>query len=213
MKIKVVSFDVEGTLTTHRFSDLIWEEAIPRLYSDKVGSSLEEAKSHVMREYEKFGEGRIEWYDIKYWFNHFGLAGYEKLLAHYKREISYYPDVEPVLEKLIKNYTLVISSNSSREFLELELERVKNYFHHIFSAPSDFKQTKNASDFYLKVCSNLEIASSEMAHVGDHLVFDFVIPRRVNVKAFYLDRKSERQNEFVVKDLKEFSDEVEKLET
>ena len=174
---------------------------------------MDKAKAYVMQEYGKFGEGRIEWYDIKYWFGRFGLTDYEKLLSCYKHEISYYPDVPQVLEELSKNYTLAISSNSSREFLELELERVKKYFHRVFSAPSDFKQIKNASDFYLKVCSSLGIVSSEMAHVGDHWVFDFVTPRRVGVKAFYLDRRDERQDEFVVKDLEEFSVELEKLVT
>jgi putative hydrolase of the HAD superfamily len=106
---------------------------------------------------------------------------------------------------------LVVSSNSGREFLELELEGVRRYFHTVFSAPSDFNQTKKATDFYLKVCSDLGIDQSEMAHVGDHWVFDFVVPRSVGINAFYLNRKGERQDEFIVKDLRQFSDEVNSL--
>lgn len=60
MRFKIISFDVEGTLITRRFSQIIWEEAIPRLYSKKFGIDIDEAKAHIMREYNKVGEERIE---------------------------------------------------------------------------------------------------------------------------------------------------------
>ena len=39
------------------------------------------------------GEERVEWYNIKYWFDRFRLTDYEELLNNYKHEISYYPEV------------------------------------------------------------------------------------------------------------------------
>lgn len=205
MKIRVVSFDVEGTLTTRRFSDVVWEEAIPRLYSEKHGIDLEQAKTYIMREYSKVGEEKADWYSIKYWFKHFDLVDYERLLHQCKHEISYFSDVHEVLESLRNQYRLVISSNSSREFLDLELEAIKPFFSNVFSAPSDFGKTKGDKDFYLNVCKSMGVGSTELVHVGDHWIFDFVTPRKIDVKAFYLDRSGQRRGELIVEDLREFS--------
>jgi putative hydrolase of the HAD superfamily len=211
MKIRAVSFDVEGTLTTRRFSDVVWEDAIPRLYSKMRGISLEEAKNYVMQEYAKVGEEKADWYSIKYWFSHFGLSDYERLLHHYKHEISYFSDVHQVLESLKKEYRLIVSSNSSREFLNLQLERIRLYFSDVFSATSDFGKTKRDKNFYLNVCKTIGIASAELVHVGDHWICDFVTPRTIDIKAFYLDRSGQQTGEFFVKDLKEFSRRLQKL--
>lgn len=212
MRIKVVSFDVEGTLITRRFSEIIWEEAIPKLYSEKVGISLDEAKSYVMEEYDVVGEERVEWYDIKYWFDRFGLTDYRNLLDKYKHEISYYPEVQQVLEELSRNYKLIVNSNSAREFLDFEINKVKKYFHRVFSAPSDFKLVKKTVNLYLRMCDILRVKPTEMVHVGDLWTDDFVTPRKIGILSFYLDRKGEKRGEFIVKNLEEFKTAVKDLE-
>ena len=79
-KVKVVSFDAEGTLVTPYFSQAIWHEEIPALYAQNRGISFEQANKFVQHEYELIGEQRIEWYDIKYWFRRFDLGDYRQLL-------------------------------------------------------------------------------------------------------------------------------------
>ena len=44
---KVVSFDLDGTLTDSSFVDSVWHEGIPRLYSIKKKVSLGDAKKAV----------------------------------------------------------------------------------------------------------------------------------------------------------------------
>lgn len=211
MIFKIVSFDVEGTLATRRFSQVIWEEAIPKLYSEKTGVSFEEAKAHVMGEYAKVGDGRVEWYDIRYWFSHFALADYEHLLDSHKQEITLYPEVSRVLRDLGKNHKLIVSSNSSREFLKFELEKLEKNFYRVYSATSDFRQVKKTSQVYRKICNFLGIQPFEMVHVGDLLEDDFNAPRKAGVFAYHLDRTAKKSNEFVVKDLEEFKARIEKL--
>ena len=204
-RIKIASFDVEGTLIDHRFSDLVWERGIPELYARKEGIDFKGAKEYIKKEYDKVGEEKLEWYDIGYWFKRFNLGeDWKKLLSNYKREIFLYPEVLGVLENLSREYELVITSNSASEFISLETEKIKDYFTHIFSATSDFKQVKKTTDFYRKICDILEIEPKEMAHVGDHRNFDFIIPRKLGIMAFYLDRTGKGEGKFVVKDLKEF---------
>lgn len=212
MRFKIISFDVEGTLVTRGFSEVIWEEAVPRLFSEKAGISVSEAKAYVMKEYGEVGEERTEWYDIKYWFNRFGLTDYEALLNNYKHEISLYPEVPQVLETLSKNHKLIINSNSAREFLNLEVEKIRGCFHHVFSAPSDFQQLKKATTVYQKVCDLLKVEPAEIVHIGDRWNDDFVAPRKIGIAAYYLDRAGQRSGEFIVKDLEDFAARIGKLE-
>ena len=202
-QIKVVSFDADGTLVTPYFSQFIWHEAIPALYAKDRGISLEEAKISVRREYDLIGEHRVEWYDIKYWLHCFGLGDWRQLMNGYKHLISFYPEVKEVLHRLSQSYELVVTSNSAREFLDIQLEGVRSHFSSIFSSISDYGGLKTA-DFYLEVCQEMGIKPEEMAHVGDSWEFDLVIPRKVGIRAFYLDRAGEREGSEVVKDLLQF---------
>jgi hypothetical protein len=85
------------------------------------------------------------------------------------------------------------------------------YLYHIFSAPSDFKQIKK-TDFYRSICDILKIEPAEMVHVGDHRVYDFIVPGEIGIFSFYLDRKEEKHDELIVKNLKEFKVKIEKIE-
>ena len=72
--MKILSFDLDGTIITKKFVDTVWLEGLPKLYAEKNGLSLRKAKEYIFSEYEKIGDGRIEWYDIKYWFKKFNLG-------------------------------------------------------------------------------------------------------------------------------------------
>ena len=210
-RARVVSFDLEGTLIDRSFSDHVWLTAIPTLYAESRGLSLEQAREIVLREYEEVGDERLEWYDIAYWFNRLGIRGdWRRLLEENSHLIRPYPEVPGVLERLSKRYTLIIVSNTAREFMEFQLRDIGRFFTHVFSATSDFREVKKSADFYLKICNILEVKPEEVVHVGDHLKFDFLTPRSVGIEAYYLDRSGERRGEFVVRDLEEFE---RKLET
>jgi HAD superfamily hydrolase (TIGR01549 family) len=209
---KVVSFDAEGTLVTRRFSQVIWEEAIPKLYSEKKGIGFDDAKARVMREYAEIGDGRVEWYDIRYWFDHFGLTNPERLLNEHRQEIALYPEASGVLRDLCKNHKLIVSSNSSREFLKLELKKLERYFYRVYSVTSDFRRVKKTNQVYEKICRLLGIRPSEMVHVGDLLEDDFKAPRKVGVLSYHLDRTAGKSDEFVLKDLGEFKARIEEQE-
>ena len=51
--IRVLSFDLEGTLVDDKFSRLVWEEGLPALYAEEKGISLESALKRVMGEYDE----------------------------------------------------------------------------------------------------------------------------------------------------------------
>jgi len=203
-QIKIVSFDLEGTLVTPVFSQVIWHEAIPVLFAEKNGISLEQAKAEVVRAYREVGEQRKEWYDIKYWFSRFDLTGYEKLLVDHRQYISYYPEVSQVLASLSGKYDLIVVSNSTREFLEPLTEGIRGHFKKAFSTLSDFGELK-CSDCYFRICRLLRIEPWEMVHAGDSREFDFDIPKEVGIRAFHLAREDRGRSDEVIGDLSELA--------
>jgi HAD superfamily hydrolase (TIGR01549 family) len=208
---RVVSFDVDGTLVDGKFTTLVWEETIPRLYSHKENVDLETAKKYVWGEYSKIGQERLEWYDIRYWLQHFGLNhDWRELLERHRDDVHLYPEVPSVLRKLKDHYVLVIVTNGAKEFADIQTRGIRSYFTSVFSATTDFGVLKHSTHLYEKICDKLGISPRELTHVGDHRKFDYLVPRKLGVNAFLLDRTRKSSSSHIVKDLEDFCNQVDK---
>jgi putative hydrolase of the HAD superfamily len=208
---KYISFDMDGTLVDPVFTDFVWGQGIPTLYAEKVGLPFEAAKAFVEREYQNVGEGAIEWYDIKYWFRFFQLEqSWKALMKQFVDKIQVYPDVNHILDRLKDKFQLILTSNAGREFIEVEMEAtgLGSYFDQIFSATSDFGVVKKTIEFYQRVCQILGASPQEIVHIGDHYEFDYLVPRRLGIHAFYLDRSGEKRGEFVLRNLGELEEKL-----
>jgi HAD superfamily hydrolase (TIGR01549 family) len=202
--ISVISLDMDGTLVTTRFVDKVWMEGIPMLYAEKTGMDYLAAKSYIIGEYMKIGSDHLEWYDLLYWIDKFGLkVGKDELLQMYEDEVEFYPEVVEVLDQLSESYDLVVTSNAAREFLDFELEGLSDYFREIFSATSDFREVKKSPLIYGTVCAHMGVKPFEVLHIGDHYNYDYESPLQAGLDAFFLDRKGERSGPEVVGDLRE----------
>ena len=208
-KKKLISFDLDNTLIEPAYTTFIWEIGIPQLYAKKHNISPSKAAQIVIAEYERVGDLNLEWYDITYWFKYFELPGrWENLLEEHRDKIRPFPEAKEVIEDLAKYYNLIVLSNAAREFVEVELKEagIENYFTRIFSATSDFRQVKKTPQFYKQICKIMEIEPSDTIHTGDHYEFDYLVPKSIGIKAFYLDRDRTKPKDcFTVKNLKEFA--------
>jgi len=191
--IKIVSFDVEGTMVTTDFSAAIWFEGIPGDYAQKHSISFEKAQKFVFDEYSKVGDQRMEWYDINYWMKHFELGDSDKFLARYRDRIHLFPEVKDVLQSLNRKYILIVASGTPREFLAHLLKDISGYFTEIFSSTSDFRSTKNY-DFYTGICRKMNASPEQIIHIGDNLQFDYETATEAGLNAYYLDRKEEQKD-------------------
>ena len=190
--IKVLSFDMDGTLITKDFDNKIWFEGIPKVYAEEKGISFERAREEVINKYYALSRETVEWYDVRYWLKEFELKkGWEELFEKYKDEIRTYPEVEGFLSLASKKFKLAIITNATREFLNFKLERTKigKYFSHTFSATSDFRRPKKGGKIFTKACKIMKIKSSELLHIGDEPSFDCEFPTSVGVNAILIDRE------------------------
>ena len=215
VKIKVISFDLDGTLIDNRFVDSVWFEGIPLLYSTKKGVSVDVARKAVKRKYNMVGKDRLEWYDLHYWIRKFDLdVAPQQLLRNFEHRIRSYPEVSKVLEELKqRGFRLIIVTNARREFVELELEKAQigDYFERVFSSTSDFKLVKKTVNLYQRVCNILEVSPQEIIHVGDDWNFDFDVPRGLGILALHLDRTGKHKGKFVIHSLEELNKEMQRL--
>ena len=202
--IRIISLDMDGTLVNSRFVDKVWMEGMHRLYAERTGLDLPAAREYVIGEYMKIGSDHLEWYDLKFWIDKFGLSiGKEELLELYEDEIEVYPEVEEVLELLSENYELVVTSNAAREFIDIELDGLQGYFREVFSATSDFREVKKSPLLYGAICAHLDARPFEVLHIGDHYSYDYESALDAGLDALFLDRRGERQGPEVIGDLRE----------
>lgn len=54
-RVRILSFDLEGTLVDTVFSRLVWEVGLPDLYAEERGIDHEAAVGRVMQEYSEIG--------------------------------------------------------------------------------------------------------------------------------------------------------------
>ncbi len=212
--LKVLSFDMDGTLVIKNFADAVWFEGIPKLCSERWKVSFEEALERVKRAYDEVGPERIEWYKPQYWFDRFGLSGsWSGLLERYRHLARPYPEVPSVLPVLGQRYRLVVVSAAAREFVELGIKGsgLDGFFERTFSAVSDFGVVGKRPELFARVCVELGVRPSELLHVGDHRIHDFEIPRRARAHALLLDREAESPGRWTIRSLAELPSKLQQL--
>ena len=201
--LKIISFDVDGTLVDLEYNDLIWFKEIPELVAKKKKISFEKSLKYVYEEYTKLGEHNLNWYDINYWISHFRLtASPEEILEKYESQVKIFPEVIPLLEELKKNFMLIVITAMPREFLIPKMKKLEKYFKFAFSALSDFKELKN-SEIYSKISKTLKVVPEQILHIGDHWEFDYLAAQKAGMKVVYLDRSNTKEGKFVIHNLGE----------
>ena len=201
--LKIISFDVDGTLVDLEYNDLIWFKEIPELIAKKKRISFEKSLKYVHEEYNKLGEHNLNWYDINYWVTYFGIKVSPKnILEKYESQVKIFPEVISLLEELKKNFILIVITSMPHEFLIPKMKNLGKYFKFSFSALSDFKELKN-SEMYSKISKTLNVHPAQILHIGDHWEFDYLAAQKAGMNAIYLDRSNTKKGNFVVNNLTE----------
>lgn len=212
--IKIISFDLDGTLIKKGFTDYFWLELIPKLYSEKYRLAISEAKKIVIKEYEAVGVDDIRWYLPEYWVNLFKLDfNVEEALNSIKHIAEPYPDAIEIVNSLYGKYDMVIATNAHRDFINVEINVIgKKYFKHVFSCVSDYNLPRKTEEFYIKIAKELNVEPNEIVHVGDDEKYDYIVPRKVGVNAYYLNRNRRENSQYTITNLLELREALKLLE-
>jgi len=206
-KIKVISFDLDGTLVDSRkFDNTFWNEEIPKLYSKIHDIPILEAKKIVLRTYKEIGINNINWYKPEYWFKKFGLKNdWKKILKDLKHLIKSFPEVKKVLERLSKKYKLIVLTQSPKYSANLKLKTVniEKFFTKIFVVIEDFKMVKHDENVYAVLLRKLNLKPNEIVHIGNDYKFDCHVPKSIGIRAILLDRSNARKRKDVIHDSRE----------
>lgn len=189
--MKVVSFDVDGTLVDHTFVNMFWEREVPKLYAEKHGISFEEAWERVKKSYDEIGDEDIRWYLPSYWFKKFELdIDPREVLEDLKSHVKIFPDALETIEELHGRFEMIIVSNAPSEILDIEIEEIREYFSRVYSCTSQFREVRKNPQTYMRVCREIKVPPSRLVHVGDHYKFDYEVPKKLGINAFLIDREN-----------------------
>ncbi len=198
-RVRIVSLDLDGTVVSREYVDYFWLELVPRLYAERWGVGLEEARRLVFSAYDEVGPGDLRWYRPAYWFERFGFP---ELLEWALREagglVRLYDDAASFLEAVRGRVEVVICTSASREFIDLVFEKIpilRESVNAVFSSSSDFSLPGKPPEFFKAVLAKLGAQPDEVMHVGDDPVHDYENPRSVGIRAFLVARKGEGQRD------------------
>lgn len=205
--IKIISFDMDGTLVNEDFDDKIWMEELPRKYAETKNIPFEEAKEYVYSEYEIYKENN-NWSSLEFWFNRFGMENWKEIIEKNTNLIEVYPETVEVIKELKKKFKIIIITQAPREFIDVKLKDIEHLFDSVYSSTHHFNSLKKDQIIYKKILDDMGIGPEEIIHVGDHRNYDYDAPRSIGIKSFLLDRKGKYVDMEIVKDLKEFMQKI-----
>jgi putative hydrolase of the HAD superfamily len=205
--IKVISFDMDGTLVTEDFDNKIWMEELPAYYAKEKGITVDEAKGYVFSKYKEH-EGNDSWTSLEFWFNMFGLKDWQSLLIKNEHLIKIYPETESVLKELQNYFILIVTTQAPKAFFDLKMKGLEKYFKKIYSSTHHFGKLKKDKVVFEKILKDFNIKPEEIIHIGNHKYYDYDVPKELGIKTFFLDRKSKHNIDGSVKDLREFVEKI-----
>jgi len=183
---KIISFDLQGTISNSNFSDYFWLILLPELYSRKNNLSLQESKNELINFFKHIGKYDYRYYDHRYWLKELGLKwSFNQVVKAIKLSPSFYPEIEGLIKKLYKKVPLIILSTTTREFIDIELNKYSNYFNHIFSTIDDLAIAGKPPTAFEKVAAELGKKNNSFLHIGDSLEMDIENANKAGWKAFH----------------------------
>ena len=184
----VISFDLDGTLTTRAFVDAVWDEGVPSHVSLSYKIPKETARFLCRNAYETIGDRSIKYYQLPYWLKYLGLhADAKDIIKTFSHSIEIFSDVLPTVKKLKQQgLKLVIFSNATRLFLDEEMSKggLSPYFDLVVSLPDDWGMLKSDPAAFKR----LETAVGPFIHIGDNMHHDFEAPLKAGYNALHVYR-------------------------
>ncbi|GAA4358875.1 GMP/IMP nucleotidase [Kangiella marina] len=166
-EVDTILLDMDGTLLDLAFDNHFWKQAIPTIYAEDKGISLEQSQQHLGQYYEAYS-GTLEWYCTDFWSEKLGLdiIKHKTDMAH---KIALRPGTEAFLtEAKASAKKVVLVTNAHPETLRVKLETtaIDQYFDQLYTS-HQFNQPKESPLFWSQLEAELEASLSRCLFIDD----------------------------------------------
>lgn len=187
--IKVLSLDLQGTLSDYHFSDYFWLELLPLKYASKFNISVEDAKIILKNKFKEYGVYNKLYYDDTYWSKELDFDTLNEL-----KNFSIQPKINEKLYKFVKTLDIpvVILSTTTDIFINYELQCIPDIFYKKYSCLDYFGCGGKTKEIFDKVCEELNIKNNELLHVGDSMTMDIENGNLAGVQTIYYDGDTDK---------------------
>lgn len=118
-QVDTVLLDMDGTLLDLHYDNTLWQQLVPKRFSEKMGLSFEEAQSTLFRKMSELG-GSLQFYCLDYWQEYTTLNIIE-IHQELAPLIRYLPNAKSFLSSLRENQKQVILvTNAHRRSLYIK---------------------------------------------------------------------------------------------
>ena len=178
--IKILSLDLQGTLSDSNFSDYFWLELLPLKYSKKFNISLNTSKEILKNKFKEYGKYNVLYYDDKYWANYLEFNTIEEL-----NNFEIRPKINNKLFDYLNDIYIpkIIISTTTNLFINYELKDKIYSFKKIYSCIDYFNSGGKTKEVFLKVCKELNVKPGEILHIGDSQEMDFSNAKKAGLNA------------------------------
>lgn len=188
MPYKIISFDLQGTLTDAAFSDEFWLEYLPRTYSQKHRLTVEEGKKQLGALFHQYGKYDYRYYSVKYWLQELKITeSFSEIVRDFKHQPYFYPEMAKLVQELSSKIPLIIISTTTYDFIDIELVSERKYFQHIYSTLDDLHLAGKSSEVFLAIAQSLQVTPSEILHIGNNKEMDISNAQKAGVQVYWFD--------------------------
>ncbi len=194
--MKVISFDLDGTLFKKGLDDEFWLRLIPEAIAEQRNISIEEAKEYAIKEYDAIGSDDIRWYMPEYWLERFNIdTRIEYMLNRLDYSSALYDDVYALKE--LSRYRIVIATCNPEVMAKRKVKLLREKDIKIDSVFSSISYgILKSSEFYTHVITSLGVDAKSILHIGDNLHQDFIIPSSIGMNSLLIDREDKAYDHY-----------------
>lgn len=190
---KLISFDLQGTLSDSAFSDEFWLELLPTLYAKKHQVSIAEAKELLEIDFRAIGKYNELFYNHRLRLNEvLPNWSFHNIVNMLQKKPQLDFDVLNVIKKIPNHIPKIILSATTREFIDLELGNSKNYFQDTFSAIDDFNTPGKPPALFIQISQLMEVRPEDCLHIGDCQEMDFENAKKAGWVSYHFNKKNPR---------------------
>jgi HAD superfamily hydrolase (TIGR01549 family) len=203
MKYKIISFDLQATLSSGKFSDEFWIETLPKLYSKHYSIGVDDSKKELKQLFKEFGKYDFRYYSQQYWFDKLKVKeSFNEIISLMKNKPIFFDDTKKIIETLYGKIPMIIISTTTREFIDVEMGQNQKFFLKTFSTIDDLKIVGKPKKAFDKVCLKMGVLANEILHIGDNFEMDINNGKEAGVDTFYFDNKlSRKENMFRLREV------------